>query len=70
MTASVITFPKQRRFTPVSAVLPVLAPGNVAIEGKRAKIAIIRRLDPPGIRKLSDELRELANHLESQGGAA
>lgn len=70
MIASVITFPKQRRFTPASAVLPVLAPGNVAIDGSRAKIAIIRRLDPPGIRKLSDELHDLADHLESEGGAA
>lgn len=70
MTASVITFPKQHRFTPVSAVLPVLAPEDVAIEGKRAKIAIIRRLDPSGIRKLSDELHDLADHLESEGSAA
>lgn len=74
MTASVITFPKQRRFTPVADVLPVIAP-TVLDTADLPRVEIFGGLTAQELNNLSDQLEKLAERLRAgermmEGGAA
>lgn len=64
MTAAVITFPKQRRFTPVAKVLPIITP-VVLNTPDLPRVEIFAGHTAHELNNLSDQLEKLAERLRT-----